>query len=488
MPRFMLVLLALMMIVPGMLSTTQARQAQDEKVFQQIFGKTQEKFGKAKSAQADILAPEAFGRALKKYNEAREDFRRGRALADINRKLGEISVDLEAAVKSANLGKVALEKVLRAREDALKAEAEQNAAEKFALADKAFGEATRRLEGGDVNAAQKKGEEAEQLFREAELHAIKNSVIGSVRSQLVQARNAKMDRLAPETYRKAEALLAEAEKILNTNRYAAGSAREKAEAAEYEVRHARHLAEQVQRVKVDETQWEKFLLSFEQKIAGIAAALDFEPQFDQGLDKPVNDIREAVKSLRDDRRSLSDEVNKLETRMAELSKELNNIREAQAGLESQLEKEKRRQQELQRREERVKAVETMFAPEEAVVTRENERLRIRLIGLIFPSGKAVIMPEYFPLLTKLQRAIRELPDSFISVEGHTDSRGDDANNQRISTERALSVQQYLVANMNLPANRIQAVGFGENFPIASNDSEEGRARNRRIEVVLTLPQ
>lgn len=488
MPRFMLVLLALMLIVPGMLSTTQARQAQDEKVFQQIFGKTQEKFGQAKSAQADILAPEAFGRALKKYNEAREDFRRGRALADINRKLGEISVDLEAAVKSANLGKVALEKVLRAREDALKAEAEQNAAEKFALADKAFGEATRRLEGGDVNAAQKKGEEAEQLFREAELHAIKNSVIGSVRSQLVQARNAKMDRLAPETYRKAEALLAEAEKILNTNRYAAGSAREKAEAAEYEVRHARHLAEQVQRVKVDETQWEKFLLSFEQKIAGIAAALDFEPQFDQGLDKPVNDIREAVKSLRDDRRSLSDEVNKLETRMAELSKELNNIREAQAGLESQLEKEKRRQQELQRREERVKAVETMFAPEEAVVTRENERLRIRLIGLIFPSGKAVIMPEYFPLLTKLQRAIRELPDSFISVEGHTDSRGDDANNQRISTERALSVQQYLVANMNLPANRIQAVGFGENFPIASNDSEEGRARNRRIEVVLTLPQ
>jgi len=484
----MLVLLALMLIVAGMLSTTQARQAQDEKVFQQIFGKTQEKFGQAKSAQADILAPEAFGRALKKYNEAREDFRRGRALADINKKLAEISVDLEAAVKSANLGKVALEKVLRAREDALKAEAEQNAAEKFALADKAFGEATRRLEGGDVNAAQKKGEEAEQLFREAELHAIKNSVIGSVRSQLVQARNARMDRLAPETYRKAEALLAEAEKILNTNRYAAGSAREKAEAAEYEVRHARHLAEQVQRVKVDETQWEKFLLSFEQKIASIAAALDFEPQFDQGLDKPVNDIREAVKSLRDDRRSLSDEVNKLETRMAELSKELNAIREAQAGLESQLEKEKRRQQEIQRREERIKAVETMFAPEEAVVTRENDRLRIRLIGLVFPSGKAVIMPEYFPLLTKLQRAIRELPDAFISVEGHTDSRGDDANNQRISTERALSVQQYLVANMNLPANRIQAIGFGENFPIASNDSEEGRARNRRIEVVLTLSQ
>lgn len=66
--------------------------------------------------------------------------------------------------------------------------------------------------------------------------------------------------------------------------------------------------------------------------------------------------------------------------------------------------------------------------------------------------------------------------------------GDDANNQRISTERAIAVQQYLVANMNIAPNRIQAVGFGENFPIATNDSEEGRSRNRRIEVVLTLPQ
>lgn len=488
MSRYQLVLGILLSVMLGVTATSYGRQAQDEKVYQQIFGKTQEKFGQAKTAQADILAPEAFGRALKKYNEAREDFKRGRALADINKKLAEISVDLEAAVKSANLGKVALEKALRAREDALKAEAEQNAAEKFALADKTFGEATRRVEAGDVNTAQKKGDEAEQLFREAELHAIKNSVIGGVRNQITQAKAAKMDRLAPDSYRKAEALLAEAEKILNTNRYAAGSAREKAEAAEYEVRHARQIAEQVQRVKVDETQWEKFMIAYEQKIAGIARELDFEPQFDEGIDKPINDIREAVKSLREDRRSLTNEVAKLEGRTEELTKELNSIRETQAGLESQLEKEKRRQQEIQRREERIKGVETMFTPQEAVVTRENERLRIRLIGLLFPSGKSVILPEYFPLLTKLQRAIREVPDSFISVEGHTDSRGDDANNQRISTERAIAVQQYLVANMNIPANRIQAVGFGENFPIATNDSEEGRSRNRRIEVVLTLPQ
>lgn len=486
-----LLLFAFGMLLAGSASEARA-QAQDEQLYQQIFGKVQEKIGQARTQQADILSPDVFARAFKKYNEARDDFKRGRSLNEINTKLREVSTDLDAAVNTAKVGKVELEGALKARNDALDSNAPQYAQESYATADRFFLEAARKFESGDRNSAKKRAEEAERVFREAELQAIKGSVIGAVRSQIVKAREVKVDRLAPLTFGKAEALLAEAEKILNSDRYAAGTAREKAEAAEYEIKHATALAEQIQRVKLDERQWEKLLLEQQQQIASISKELDFNPQFLDGADKPVNDIRQAIKSLREERRSLSAEVSKMSTRMEDLSRELNNIREAQVGLESQLEKEKRKQQELQaerqRREERQRALMTTFEPTEAKILQESESLyRIRLLALTFPSGKAVIQPQYFSLLTKLQRAIRIYPNAAISIEGHTDGLGNDSNNQKISTERAIAIQQYLLANMNLAPEQVQAVGYGESAPIASNETEEGRAQNRRIEVVLAIP-
>lgn len=469
-------------------TTGWAFQAQDEQLYQQIFGKAQEKIGQAKTAQADILSPDVFGRALKKFNEAKDDFKRGRSLTEINNKLREVNADLDAAMNTAKLGKVALASALAARDAALQSNAPKHAPEKYTVADKAFTEAARRVEAGDMNDAKKKSDEAVRLMREAELLSIKVSIIGAVHNEIQKAREAKVDRLAPATFNKAVSLLSEAENILNSDRYAAGKAQEKAEAADYEIRHAMKLAEQIQRVKADERQWEKFLLDNEQHIANISRELDFTPQFAEGVDKPVQDIREAIKSLRAERKDLTQEVTQLGSRMEELNRELNSIREAQAGLESQLEKQKRLEQERQRREERFKTVENAFDPGEARVLREGDNVRIRLTGLTFQSGKAVILPQHFSLLTKLQRAIREFPNASVLIEGHTDAVGDDGYNQRLSTERALAVQQYLLANMNLPAEKTQAIGYGESAPIASNENEAGRAQNRRIDVVIAVPK
>ena len=471
----------------GMAAESHALQMQNDQLAQQILGKTQEKLGQARTAQADILSPDVFARAFKKFNEAKEDLKRGRSLADINSKVSAVNTDLDAAMNTAKVGKVALATALQARDDALNINAPQYAPEKYLAADKAFLDAARQLEGGDMNGAKKKGAEAERLMREAELQAIKGSIIGSVRSKIEEAKQLKVDRLAPITFDKAQRLFSEAENILNTNRYNASTAREKAEAADYEIRHATSLAEQIQRLKADERSWEKRLLEFQQQLTAISKELDFTPQFAEGNEKAVNDVRQTAKSLREERRDLSAEVNRLNGRMDELSRELNSIRETQAGLESQLEKEKRKQQERQRREDQIKAVANIFEPAEARVLREGDNLRIRLVGLTFQSGKAIILPQHFSLLTKLQRAIREFPNANVVIEGHTDAIGNDDVNQRLSTERANAVQQYLIANMGLTAERIQAVGYGESTPIANNESEDGRAQNRRIDAVIAIP-
>ncbi len=87
----------------------------------------------------------------------------------------------------------------------------------------------------------------------------------------------------------------------------------------------------------------------------------------------------------------------------------------------------------------------------------------------------------------LQLVNREYPDRKISVEGHTDSRGSDASNQRLSQDRADSVRVHLVSR-GLESTRVRAEGRGEARPIADNSTAEGRANNRRVEIVVEPPR
>ncbi|MGB3097263.1 MAG: OmpA family protein [Candidatus Deferrimicrobiaceae bacterium] len=126
----------------------------------------------------------------------------------------------------------------------------------------------------------------------------------------------------------------------------------------------------------------------------------------------------------------------------------------------------------------------MFDPEEAEILATDDRVTIRLTALSFASGSAELGPENFDVLTKLQRVVREFPAARITVEGHTDNVGNDAANQALSQRRAIAVRDYLLQNVAMSADRLTAVGYGKNRPIAPNDTAAGRARNRRIDVTI----
>ncbi len=126
----------------------------------------------------------------------------------------------------------------------------------------------------------------------------------------------------------------------------------------------------------------------------------------------------------------------------------------------------------------------MFERDQARVLREGNDIIIRMTGLSFGVGKSEIEPRYFGLLTTVQRAIREFPGSRVTIEGHTDSFGGDDQNLQLSQRRADAVRQYLLANSSLDPAMVESVGYGETRPVASNDTVEGRARNRRIEVII----
>jgi len=106
----------------------------------------------------------------------------------------------------------------------------------------------------------------------------------------------------------------------------------------------------------------------------------------------------------------------------------------------------------------------------------------RLEGVHFETSSATIDPDSFPRLDRVVEYLEHKPDARIRISGHTDNVGDPRRNQRLSERRARAVREYLVSK-GIEGSRIEAVGYGDTQPLAPNDSEEGRARNRRIEAI-----
>jgi outer membrane protein OmpA-like peptidoglycan-associated protein len=121
----------------------------------------------------------------------------------------------------------------------------------------------------------------------------------------------------------------------------------------------------------------------------------------------------------------------------------------------------------------------------ATVNEEQRGTVITLSGsVLFPSGNDQLSSVARQSLDRVATVLAEQPDEKqIAVEGYTDSRGSDSFNQQLSQKRAEAVRGYLVTR-GVPSERIQAVGRGEASPIAGNESAEGRANNRRVEIVI----
>lgn len=119
----------------------------------------------------------------------------------------------------------------------------------------------------------------------------------------------------------------------------------------------------------------------------------------------------------------------------------------------------------------------------AKVSVRHGKLEIRE-QVFFETGKAVILPASYALLDEVARVLDANPHvGLIDIEGHTDDRGDEAMNKKLSQERADSVRSYLI-EAGVESSRLNAIGYGEERPIDTNDTKEGRARNRRVEFVI----
>lgn len=123
------------------------------------------------------------------------------------------------------------------------------------------------------------------------------------------------------------------------------------------------------------------------------------------------------------------------------------------------------------------------------VTRDGDVIKLNLPdGVTFDFNRADLKPQFYPALDQVAATMAEYNQTIVEISGHTDSVGSDDYNQRLSEQRAGSVSNYLVGK-GLVRERFEVVGMGERYPVASNDSDAGRAMNRRVEIrVVPLTQ
>jgi len=277
---------------------------------------------------------------------------------------------------------------------------------------------------------------------------------------------------------------------------------------------ARFLAERllsrarfIQELRDERYGWEEAAEQYDRLVASAAtvAGLEIDPVLtgpDAGramidaLDRHLRALRTRCDSLEVVSRSqqtwVGAERAARDSTIAELRTEVTDLRhqlwemELRAGVaeadRSAAEEQVRRSRE---REELVRSLGELFAEDEGAVTLTPEGdVHVQLAGLKFASGSAWLNPNYDPLLDKLVLVIEKFPQAPVRVEGHTDDSGPRTGNLRLSESRARAVAGALAEKLERPADAFEVIGMGPDRPVAANSTAAGRARNRRIEVLV----
>jgi len=191
-----------------------------------------------------------------------------------------------------------------------------------------------------------------------------------------------------------------------------------------------------------------------------------------------DDLRhKAEKTTADTQRSLAATWDNLSNARKEIASQQSQIQKTKAELDAE--------KEAREKAEKTSAAALASLAKIAQVKDEQRGIVITLDGsVLFVTGKAELLPIARDKLNEVAKALKEMDDDKLaSIEGFTDSRGADDTNMKLSQDRANAVRDYL-ASQGVKGEKLRAVGRGEASPVASNETPEGRANNRRVEIVI----
>jgi outer membrane protein OmpA-like peptidoglycan-associated protein len=470
-------------------------------------------FDSTRAVEAYTFAPETYEKAEQKFNELKKAVSQGRKQKKINKLAGEFSGLAENALKAVEVTRITISEYLEPREKAAAAQAQNLVVELWNKAETQFIKGTSKVESGNVKKGLKEVEKAVPLFDVAELEAIKVTIMGEAGKLIEQAVVDQAKKYAPSSLDKARTALTKCEAILTRDRYERDESVKSAAQAAYEARHASNISQSVRSLERNDQAWERLMLLYEIEMQKVGDELGIaQVPFDNG---PISATQAMIDSIRSLKKSkgktesfsesnlkqlaqtlenvglkpqTDDPVEQLiaiETLVADLMYQLDSSSAQLASLETTHQRLSRELGERQEKEAKIENARSILNPTEGeVLLNATDDIVVRLYGLSFASGSADITDSHVDLLKKVEKILTMFPESKLMVEGHTDDLGERTTNMRLSEKRAFSVMQYLRKLMSIPADKIDAVGYGPDKPIGTNTTKQGRAKNRRIDILI----
>lgn len=403
----------------------------------------------ARSQQTDMASPKYFKMADKNLAAAKKSREKGESPKIILKEVGLGRAALTEATRVQEITRQQFTDVTMARDAAIEAGARESHPRMLKGIDSDFEDVTEDFESQAIRGktaatfsqlSQDKRETLKRQYANLEFEALKSKHLGRAKTLIDNAEKNQARKYAPKTLNSAKTKYRDAEMVLANSRTDESAIRAAVTEAEQE-------AEKL--IRVTQTARTARGLSSED------IAIDIETKKEEiSSAEMASDAH--IKAIEEKNEQLADVMGE--------------------------------NQEYRRRVEFDQALaraQTMFKPNEADVYRQGDKILIRLKSANFVSGRSEVGQNAYPVLGKVKELISEVGAEDILIEGHTDITGSKAANMKLSKERAESVAAYLKNNTEVSPELIKTEGFGFDKPLAPNNTKQGRAQNRRVDIIVT---
>lgn len=430
----------------------------------------------ADDLEVDMLAERSYTEAADYFAEAQTSAIKG--ASNTNNLIKDGQDSLLIAKLSAKKASYELNDVMAARQRALGAGAKTKSPKAFAEAEAELHYLGNLVADDRVAKVRESRQELRTMYRQLEVKALKSATGQQAEERIKAAKVANADKRAPLTFKQAKDELALSRSVLEVDADATDKAAVHAQKAYDLAGKAMQITEVIRELEQSDMTDEEVVLWYQRQLSTAVAPAVESLDFSMANRDVVAKVRKELERINGDAKASEASLIALNEQHRKTLAEKDRII---GDLKATSSADKKKQAEM---ESRFRVVQNMFKAQEAEVYRQGNNVLIRAFGFNFRSGQSEIQSDNFALLNKLTKAIGQFPASTIEVSGHTDNRGADELNLDLSTDRAKKVASFMTEVGGIESRRIKSFGYGETRPLASNETEEGRASNRRVEFLI----